>query len=188
MSDELTLLCELARKYETDKGGNHFNGGDNCHNYTPIYHSLFAKDREHIRAVLEIGVAYGSSVRMWKEYFPKAMIVGFDSNAHALVHTEDRILCIPADQGDPKSLLEAIGKLGPNFPLFDIIIDDGSHILDHQITSMKTLLPFLSVGGFYIIEDVANYINGVLNYPEKELYAVVDDGDYTWHTRWAENG
>jgi len=35
-----------------------------------------------------------------------------------------------------------------------IIIDDGSHINEHVITSFNTLFPYLKDGGIYIIEDL----------------------------------
>lgn len=39
-------------------------------------------------------------------------------------------------------------------PEFDIIIDDGCHIVEHQITSFKTLFPLIKPKGMYIIEDL----------------------------------
>ncbi len=37
---------------------------------------------------------------------------------------------------------------------YDIIIDDGSHVPQHQIISLACLLPALNPGGLYIIEDL----------------------------------
>lgn len=156
---EMTVLDELARKFETDKGGFHYRYGggdsDTCHNYCGVYHKLFGDARESVKHVLEIGINAGSSLRMWKAYFPNAQIVGLDSDAKCLVHGEDRIRCIGADQGSPESLCVAMGQLSPEAGLFDMIIDDGSHFRDHQITSMKTLLPFLAPWGVYVIEDLS---------------------------------
>lgn len=154
----MTPLCELAKRFETDKGGQHFRYGggdsDTNHNYTPVYHDLLGAVREGVKHVLEIGINAGSSLRMWKEYFPNAQIIGLDSNADCLVHDEDRIRCIGADQNNPESLCCAIGQLPANAPKFDLIVDDGSHVREHQITSLRTLLPFLARGGYYIIEDL----------------------------------
>jgi len=36
----------------------------------------------------------------------------------------------------------------------DIVIDDGSHLCSHQITSYKALYPYLNPGGIYFTEDV----------------------------------
>lgn len=157
--NHLTLLCELARYFETDKGGDHYRYGggdsDTCHNYTKTYHNLFKYKRETVKHVLEIGVHAGSSLRMWKAYFPNANIVGLDINTDCLRHAENRIKVIMADQNNPVSLYAAMGQLGETAPLFDLIVDDGSHFRDHQITSMRALLPFLAQDGYYIIEDLS---------------------------------
>ena len=176
----MTPLCELARKYETDKGGEHYRYGggdsDTCHNYTPRYHALFGEDREKVRHVLEIGIHQGCSLRMWKEYFPKANIVGLDSNRECLRHAEERILCLPADQSNPVSLAMAMGQVPQDAPPFDLIVDDGSHERGHQIISMKTLLPFLAPWGYYVIEDLSTG-------PEESLQSLKDAVPLGYH--WA---
>ena len=53
---------------------------------------------------------------------------------------------------DCRKKLEEIGK---NNGLFDVIIDDGSHFVDHQLTSFKTLYKYLNNNGLYIIEDLS---------------------------------
>jgi len=167
----MTPLCELARKHETDKGGQHYRYGggdsDTNHNYTSVYHGIFGEDRESVTAVLEIGVHQGSSVRMWKEYFPKAQIVGLDINLDCLKHAEDRITVIMADQNNPIELAAAVGARK-----FDLIVDDGSHERSHQITSMKVLVHALEDWGWYIIEDLGTGPVESL----KSLAAAVPDG------------
>jgi hypothetical protein len=37
---------------------------------------------------------------------------------------------------------------------FDVVIDDGSHMIDHQIQSLRTLLPAVHSNGLYVIEDI----------------------------------
>jgi hypothetical protein len=147
----MTPLCELARKYGTDKGGEHLQAGDTCHNYTPAYHALFKHRRDEVTAVLEIGIAHGCSLRMWKEYFPKAMIFGIDSNPNCLFQ-EDRILTFCGDQYSEADLLRIVKPtrvIG-----YDLIVDDGSHEPAHQIFTAKVLLPYLSDDGIYVIEDI----------------------------------
>ena len=46
-------------------------------------------------------------------------------------------------------LEEISGQYGP----FDIVIDDASHIVNHQAVTMRCLLPLVHPGGFYVIED-----------------------------------
>jgi len=156
----MTPLCELARKYETDKGGQHYRYGggdsDTNHNYTPVYHELFGTWREQVSHVLEIGINAGSSLKMWQEYFPYAHIVGIDCDPGTFRHTKDdpRISCHLADQNNPVDLYKVMDSLDPARGRFQLIIDDGSHVREHQVTSMKTLLPYLSLDGIYVVEDI----------------------------------
>jgi hypothetical protein len=146
-----TELCRLARKYGTDKGGEHLQAGDTCHNYTPFYHKMFKDRRNDVTAMLEIGISHGCSLRMWKEYFPKAMIFGIDSNP-ACLFKEDRILTFCGDQSSEADLLRI---MKPTRSIgFDLIVDDGSHEPAHQILTAQVLLPYLAHDGVYVIEDI----------------------------------
>jgi hypothetical protein len=151
----VTLLCDLADKHMTDKGGTStvYGGvpGDTCHNYTPAYHAMFGDRRESVRRVLEVGVNAGSSLRMWEEYFPAAEVIGLDIRPEVLF-AAGRIRCYQADQGVRQSLQAAVAAAGGG--PFDLIIDDGSHLEAHQIVTAETLLPLLAPGGVYVIEDI----------------------------------
>lgn len=154
---ELTPLCHLANKYQTDKGGRDgtYAGvqGGTCHEYTPIYWDLLHEKREQVKVVLEIGVNSGASLRVWEEFFPKAQIIGLDIRRECLFN-EGRIRCFYADQSNPESLRAALLEAGAGFPCFDLIVDDGSHEHDHILTSLTTLAPFLSWDGIYVVEDI----------------------------------
>lgn len=158
MDKTLTPLCELAKTHQTDKGGWHtwYGGvqGTTCHNYTPTYHALFADRRAEVKRVLEIGVNSGASLRMWADYFPNAEVIGLDIRRDCLFN-EGRIRCLEANQASPASLHDAVEILGLGPGEFDLIVDDGSHELDHQLISAQTLLPYVKLGGYYIIEDIA---------------------------------
>jgi hypothetical protein len=162
-------LTELANMYGTDKGtlGPSDDWGSN--NYTDIYAAYLDSMRRLPIAFLEIGLgvvgdrwashivhgrnAGGASVKMWQEYFPKAMIYGIDVNACAYLDT-DRVRTFVADQGDPRQLQDAVDKMGDG--RFDVIIDDGSHRPDHQQISLAFLFPLLKPGGIYFIEDLGD--------------------------------
>jgi hypothetical protein len=147
----MTLLCDLARKHYTDKGGEHFFAGQVCHYYTPVYDSYLHPRREIVRRVLELGVNKGSSLRMWEEYFPNALIVGVDNERSCLFQT-DRIHCVHADERLPLKLWKAVEPHSP----YDLIVDDGSHETHDQLSSVHVLLPLLKVvHGLYFIEDIS---------------------------------
>lgn len=147
----MTPLCELARLHKTDKGGNHTLAGAQCHNYTPVYHSLLGTYRERVKAVLEIGVNSGCSLRMWRDYFPNARIVGLDNKPDCLIF-DTRIESFLADQSNAESLEGALNRAG--IAVYDLIVDDGSHHKAHQILSANVLAHRLAKTGLYIIEDV----------------------------------
>lgn len=134
----------------------HGSDKENYHHYSAIYEGLFAGRRQEVSRVLEIGVYQGASLRAWRDYFPDAVIVGLDidfSNmAYKVKHwTKDRIVLMKGDQTNPTDLDRA-ARFGP----FDLIVDDGSHDIDDQLSSLLNLWSALAPGGWYVIEDMLN--------------------------------
>ena len=149
----MTLLNETVRqddldaiglRYGTDKSSIH-------HDFLSFYERFFASLRSHRGLkLLEIGVYDGASLRTWEDYFPHAEITGIDITPAAQQHATTRTRVEIVDQSDIVSIVELAARNGP----FDIIIDDGSHQWDHQITSFRGLFPFVKRGGFYVLEDL----------------------------------
>jgi hypothetical protein len=156
---DATPLCALSTKHLTDKG-------PGFHNYTPKYYAAIEKylgAPEGIRRVSEIGIGFlgcmchvsmkyrpGASLRMWEEFFPAAEIHGFDIKRDILFN-EGRIQCHYMDQSSPASMAEAFAAAGGEF---DLIIDDGSHHILHQLNTKDYARPALRPGGLLIIEDI----------------------------------
>lgn len=115
----------------------------------PIYDSYFEAIQNRPLSLLEIGVAWGGSMFTWQQYFPKAQITGIDINPDCKKFEEDNIKVFIGDQADVNFLKEVNNQTGP----YDIIIDDGGHMMNQQITSFKTLFRLLKDGGHYVIED-----------------------------------
>jgi hypothetical protein len=93
-------------------------------------------------------------LKTWREYFAHARIIGVDIQPNCKQFESDRIKIELADQSNLEHLAQLASKYGP----FDIIIEDGSHMWEHQITSLRALFPFLRNGGHYIVEDLqTNY-------------------------------
>ncbi len=141
-----TLLCKLAYKY----------GSDKCpqigHQYTQFYYELFKNKRQKVKKVLEIGVGWGASLFMWRDFFPKATIYGADINKEYLFQTK-RIKTYFCDQSKKSHLLNLIKKVGRDIDLF---VDDGSHSPNDQVFTCLTLMPALNKKVIYVIEDVAD--------------------------------
>ncbi|MBI2810511.1 MAG: class I SAM-dependent methyltransferase [Candidatus Melainabacteria bacterium] len=141
-------LSLLAYMHETDKYG--------YHSYIKHYQKHFSPLRSKRLNLLEIGVggyesptSGGASLRMWKQYFSKGNIFGIDINDKSGID-ETRIKTFQGDQSDSKFLSSVAEKIG----CIDIIIDDGSHINSHVISSFECLFPLLAENGIYVVEDV----------------------------------
>ncbi len=159
----MTPLCAIAERYGTDKY--------NHHNYTPVYHHLFGQRRRSVTSVLEIGVQWGRSHRMWQDYFPLAMIYGIDVIQKRCLN-EGRIASYCADQSDPQSIVRVARTIGKQF---DLIVDDGSHKYQHQVSSMRSLLPYLNDDGVYVIEDIIS-VPGVHSDDPHNVFSQIPSG------------
>ena len=75
-------LCEIGKKYDTDKSSQRNNITDirHCHPYTLFYDGLFKNKKNETLKIAELGILNGESLLMWKEYFTNAEIYGFDCN------------------------------------------------------------------------------------------------------------
>lgn len=100
------------------------------------------------KTLLEIGIAFGGSARMWQEYFPSVKYYAIDIKPPKLETSLEKLFI--GHQAD-KKLLRQVGK---EIGQIDIVIDDGSHHMKDQQTSFEGLFPYVSPGGWYIIEDL----------------------------------
>ncbi len=138
-------LDELGHKYGTDKASG-------AHDYLRWYEKFFQQMRYKSITFVEIGIASGGSIRTWRDYFPNALIVGIDIEDKT-EFVEERVRISHGDQGDPIALDEmlSICNGAPN-----IINDDAGHEPNAQLFSYKYLVPNLSSGGLYILEDIGS--------------------------------
>jgi len=143
----MNKLDKLAIKYGTDKFGDK-------HKYTPYYYNLFKNRQKTVKKVLEIGAGEGASLRMWRDFFPNAMIYSGDNNLKRL-YVENRIKTFYCDQSNIKDLERLIALTGFDIDLF---IDDGTHKPEDQINTCLTVMPLLKKNAIYIIEDVVDLI------------------------------
>jgi hypothetical protein len=142
----MKLLTEIANKYGTDKGTTFYPS----HGFSEIYDDFFINKRNDVLKVLEIGIDKGNSLRMWRDYFPNAIIYGLDVQTHQFF-TEERIITSYANQSDIHDLNNFIDEYGGDF---DIIIDDGGHDIIFQQFTLGVLFKYLKPNGVYIVEDL----------------------------------
>lgn len=140
-------LDAIGLEFGTDKASTH-------HNYLNFYEGFFAPLRTAPITILEVGVWQGASLKTWEAYFPAAKVVGADIMPATRRFQRGRVAMEIVDQSNIDDLTRLAVKHGP----FDIVVEDGSHIWDHQTLTLKTLYPFLKPGGMYIAEDLqTNY-------------------------------
>jgi hypothetical protein len=129
----------LGLKWQTDKATYHL--------FTVLYESFFQDLRDSDINLLEVGILYGSSTKMWEEYFTKAKIHAVDINDHKGM-ANDRIQISVINQENENDL-RSLPKD------YDIIIEDGGHTMLQQQTSLKVLfVENLKPGGTYVLEDL----------------------------------
>lgn len=170
-------IQELAVKYNLDKSGK-------LHDYGRFYDFYFQSKKSESIKLLEIGIHLGDSLRMWKDFFiNKENIVGIDiidneclckCDCHeykfnywtkrcknkCLIKCQHKLVSkclnnagIETEIGDASDYM-FLNKIKNKYGQFDIIIDDGSHLIDHQKKSFQYLFDILSETGIYVIEDL----------------------------------
>lgn len=136
-------LNELGIKYNTDKAYIH----DFCNSYEKELN-------KNIKELWEIGVLDGASLRMWSEYYPSAKIIGFDIEDKSKLSFNKNVETKKLDQSNKEQLSELTKNTN-----IDIIIDDGSHVIEHQILTFEILFNCLKSGGQYVLEDLHTSTN-----------------------------
>jgi hypothetical protein len=148
-------LQSLGLRHQTDKADRYhtFCG----RSYLDVYETYFAPIRDQVRGVLELGVYRGSSLKVWRDYFRNASVIGIDQDPQANQFYGERISVILGHQCDPQVLHRArAAAAAAADTAFDIIIDDGSHLVEHMLGSLDAAWGHLKPGGLYTIEDLAN--------------------------------
>jgi hypothetical protein len=139
-TNKVLTLNEIGLKYDSDKSSLY-------HNYLNLYDKYFDRYRNEKNKILEIGILFGGSIDIFYEYFENSFIYAIDIEDKTHLK-KDRVEIFVGDQSDRKFL--------NNFEndFFDIILDDGSHRMDHQQISFGALFKSLKSGGVYVIEDL----------------------------------
>jgi hypothetical protein len=146
-------FTELSDKLGIDKGSIHEN-----HMYSEVYEKMLSKYIDGEPVMIEIGILDprfpGGCLKFWDLIFPNMKYYGFDIiDCNHLKCNRDKITTVIGDQNSPEDLMEMINTYDLSGNI-DFIIDDGSHISEHIITSFKTLYPHIKKGGYYFIEDL----------------------------------
>jgi hypothetical protein len=130
-------------QYRTDKISNQ---------YLERYDPFLAPYLDQPVKLLELGIYRGGSLRLWRDYFPRGLIVGVDAVIDPAVQPEDRIRVYQGWQQDTTFLTRVALENAPDG--FDIIIDDASHLGElTRVAFWHLFTHHLRPGGLYVIED-----------------------------------
>ena len=114
--------------------------------YLPVYEELLGPLLRESFTLLELGVWRGDSLKMWRDAFPLAAIVGLDLDPPEL-DLGPRVHVIAGDQSDVGLLGLVRAEYAPGG--FDVIIDDASHLGSLSARSLKALYrQHLKPGGY----------------------------------------
>jgi len=150
-----TQLCTLGANYCADKSP--YNTAGHRHPYTAVYTLFFSRFRCQPVRFVEIGIAGGASMLLWRTYFTHkdTHIFGFDRDKNFLQNTLNfglyGISVGEMDVYEEDSIRKGLEATGGNL---DVLLDDSSHGLVDQVRIIKQGLPFVKPGGLIVIEDI----------------------------------
>lgn len=139
------------------------------HGYLPTYTQLLAQlvERGGIPRIVEVGIANGEGLQMFRTLCPHADLYGVDNRpttATSAGAVAAGAIIVIGDQADPALADQLPGT-------FDLIVDDASH--DNNLTwrTWTNLWPKVSAGGTYVIEDW-NHAGGLCEQLARDLLLV----------------
>ena len=144
-------LLEISRRHYIEEGTRKPD------HYFKIYEDVLGPLRNEHIDILELGIFSGASVRIWYDFFPNANIVALDVSQDAVqtlsdFEDDDRVHAILGDQSDAGALAKCLSHTKSG--VFDVIIDDASHIGSLSKASADYLLRnCLRSAGLYFVED-----------------------------------
>lgn len=154
-TNSVTELCALGALYGTDKSPYNTDVALHKHSYTAIYDFLFASWKYVPLTLAEIGILKNKSMHCWRKYFPEAYLCGFEffeSEIHnakqdELPDTAYHYMNIKSEHSINKSLKDAMR-------MYDIVIEDSTHVFDDQIRFINCVHKYMYPGAVLVVEDV----------------------------------
>ena len=122
--------------------------------YLQAYAEILAPYRDRDIRLLELGIDKGGSLQLWRDFFPRGIIVGLDEQQVQVDDPSGRIRTYRGRQQDTAVLDQLARECAPAG--FDVIIDDASHCgVPTKISFWHLFTHHLVAGGLYVIEDWA---------------------------------
>lgn len=123
--------------------------------YLDIYDKHFKRFIGNSPTILEVGVSRGGSLEMWNDYFDgQCEIFGVDIDPDCLKIPEKlNAKNIHVDIGDQSNRKFWKDYLQDK-PRFDIVIEDGGHMMNQQIVTFEEVYNHVNENGVYLCEDL----------------------------------
>jgi hypothetical protein len=168
----LLPLRRLGGYHGTNKAGLGNVGLDYLDTYARYLRGLRVKRF----ALLELGVYRGESLRMWRDYLPRAEIYGLDIDPAAASRAQG-FRVFTGSQADASIVASALDEIGSSLR---VVVDDASHVTALTIASFDLIFPRLPRGGLYFIEDLGSTYGDRAwreqPWPGRELNAELPEG------------
>jgi len=149
-------LCEIFKSYSAKDCHSGSDKGT-VHSFLEAYETLLAPYRYPGVKMLEIGLLTGASLLAFEAYFAEGTVYGIDLCAKPLNAVDLQPLI---DAGHRIHLLDATlpEQVEGHFAgmTFDVIVEDASHALEHQLAIYNNFKSKLAPHGIYVIEDIEN--------------------------------
>lgn len=158
--------------------------------YLDIYEKHFSRFKKRCPTILEVGINNGGSLELWGRYFDwDCKIYGVDLNEECEKINLPKTKILIGNQSDASFWEDVKIKT----PKIDIFIDDGSHMMEHQIVTYESIFDHISDDGIYLCEDTCtSYYNsygggykkdGTFIEYTKELVDYIN----AWHWGFSDN-
>jgi len=140
-------LVELVDNRYTDK--------NTVHSYLPLYQKLFESKRESAKNVLEVGIYFGGSIKLWGEFFINANVYGLDiiDNIKSDINNRTNVKLYTWVDAYNQDFFNAT-FLGMKF---DMLLDDGPHTLQSMKQFITLYSQVMADDGILVIEDVQDW-------------------------------
>lgn len=170
----INAIMNVYKKSMNEISDNSLTDKNTAHSYFDVYESLFNRLRTNAKNVLEVGIYWGGSIKLWRDYFANAKIFAVDVCNLDFIKkkeiTNDHNISLFTNTNGYDDNFIADNFYSKNIK-FDLILDDGPHTLESQCLFIVKYLPLLSENGIMVIEDVQhiNCIDTLTNFVPLEF-------------------
>ena len=148
----------------SDKGDRH---PSHNHFYIDIYDEIISPMKDEPVQLFEIGISTGASLVLWSQYLKNGIITGLDKNIPQRIDYLNTLPNVNIIQG-PAYEEYAVNKLCESLPLQDVLIEDGSHLIEDQIRAIHLYHRLVKPGGYFIVEDI--YLPNLIPFLTQGVY------------------